>query len=781
VLGCLVLMTLGAAPALAAPSWSSPPTNLVTPIVKQYAEEPQVAVDAKGDAVAVWRESTVLGEDRIEADVRPATSSVWEAPVAISTSEYPSDPHVAIDAEGEAVAVWTASNDHAVHYVVQAATGSAITGKWQTAVTVSPETQYANEPQIAVNATGQAVAAWQGRYPSELIEAAVEPVKGEWQTPVDISGAAGMGEAILTPRVTIDSPGDTVAVWIDYNGSEHIESSTRPADAAWLTPVTLSGTGQATSPQVAADASGDALATWTDYANETIQSVQGSAGSGTWQTPVDVGPNPENHGSPDLAVNARGDALVTWGHNRSTESISTRAALGSALTGEWQAPIAVIPPSEKDTSVGKVTLDPQGDALAIWSDEEGGETVVQAAAMPTGTGSFSAPVSLSTTGEDVNEPQVAFGGAGIGVAAWEEGEEDANTPDATIVQAAEYTGTVLVPVAPTVVTGPSSAVGQTSATVAGTVNPNGSEVSACYFEYGTNMFYGSKASCSQTVGSGEARVAASASLPGLNPDTTYHYRVVATNAVEPSYGADKTFTTESVPLVTPIVESPTPATSPATTAPASTPSTATSVGVASTPKAVEELLQGCSSSPVVLNDVYIQGSHVFLSGSAAKSFVGKKVKILFNEGKSVATATVEANGQYTTTAPLPPAKVRDNLNTRYTAEIGKLRSVHLKLVRRLLLESPKASGTTITLAGQLTLPLTKPIAPVTVEQQLECGKTTIAKTFTPAANGHFHITLTVPANAKAAIFRLTSKVAANKHSVTHGFTTFSLPLPVAIG
>jgi hypothetical protein len=213
----------------------------------------------------------------------------------------------------------------------------------------------------------------------------------------------------------------------------------------------------------------------------------------------------------------------------------------------------------------------------------------------------------------------------------------------------------------------------------------------------------------------------------------------------------------------------------------STSSTVTSVSVATSPKAVEELLNGCSSSALVLNDAYIQGSHVFLSGSAAKSLVGKKVKILFNEGKQVATATVKANGQYTTTAPLPPAKIRDSLTTRYTAEVGKVRSVHLKLVRRLLLEPPRASGTTITLAGQLTLPLTKPIAPVTVEQQLECGKTTVAKTFTPAANGHFHITLTVPANAKAGIFRLTSKVAANKHSVKHGFTTFSLPLPVAIG
>jgi hypothetical protein len=240
---------------------------------------------------------------------------------------------------------------------------------------------------------------------------------------------------------------------------------------------------------------------------------------------------------------------------------------------------------------------------------------------------------------------------------------------------------------------------------------------------------------------------------------------------EPEKAKEKETTTPSTPTTTT-----TPTTSTTTTS-----STGTSVSVASSPKAVEELLQGCSGSPLVLNDVYIQGTHVEIRGSAAKSYVGKKVKILFNEGKQVASATVEANGQYTTTAPLPPAKIRDSLTTRYTAEIGKLRSLHLKLVRRLLLEPLKASGTTVTLTGQVTPPLTKPIAPVTVEQQLECGKTTVAKTFTPSASGRFDITVTVPANAKAAIFRLTSKVAANKHSVTHGFTTFSLPLPVAIG
>jgi CSLREA domain-containing protein len=252
------------------------------------------------------------------------------------------------------------------------------------------------------------------------------------------------------------------------------------------------------------------------------------------------------------------------------------------------------------------------------------------------------------------------------------------------------------------------------------------------------------------------------------------------NAVPPTTGGEGTRGGSS--------ESPAPGGTSSTTSGGSATGAAASVGtsagvsgIATTPAGVEELLLGCSKTQLVLNDAYIHGGRVLLSGSAAKNLAAKQVKILFNERKQVATATVGADGQFATTAPLPPAKIREALTTRYTAEIGKLRSLHLKLTRRLLLEPPKASGTTVTLTGQVTLPLTKPVAPVTIEQQLECGKPTIVKTFTPPASGHFDITLTVPSNAKAGIYRLTSKVAANKHAVKHGFTTFSLPLPVTLG
>lgn len=317
---------------------------------------------------------------------------------------------------------------------------------------------------------------------------------------------------------------------------------------------------------------------------------------------------------------------------------------------------------------------------------------------------------------------------------------------------------------PAVVTGVASGVGQTSATLNGTVNPDGAAVTSCTFQYGTTLSYGASVPCSALPGSGRGPVAVAASLGGLAAGASYHYRLVAENARGSGEGADETFATAAVSM-------------------AAGPESATAV--ASTPpsgsNAIEELLHGCTKSALLLDDVLIHGSRVDLTGSAAKSLVGRKVKILFDSTHQVATATVRANGQFSTTAPLPPASIRDSNSARYMAEEGRLRSTDLKLNRRLILEPPKASGTTVTLVGQVVPPLTKPVGAVAVEQQFECGKTTIGKTFTPPASGRFHVTVSVPADARAAIFTLKSTVAANAHSTRHGFATYSLPLPVALG
>jgi subtilase family serine protease len=96
---------------------------------------------------------------------------------------------------------------------------------------------------------------------------------------------------------------------------------------------------------------------------------------------------------------------------------------------------------------------------------------------------------------------------------------------------------------PTVLTGTASSVETTAAVLNATVNPNGTVVTACIFEYGPTTSYGSSAPCSPPPGSGTSPVAVSAALSSLTPKTTYHFRVVATNAFETSRGAGKQFTT----------------------------------------------------------------------------------------------------------------------------------------------------------------------------------------------------------------------------------------------
>jgi phosphodiesterase/alkaline phosphatase D-like protein len=94
-------------------------------------------------------------------------------------------------------------------------------------------------------------------------------------------------------------------------------------------------------------------------------------------------------------------------------------------------------------------------------------------------------------------------------------------------------------VVPDVVTGDQTG----DATVNGHVDPaGGGEITSCEFEFGTDTSYGESAPCSQSTPI-SAPADVSADLSGeVVGETTYHYRLVASNANGTSYGGDRTFT-----------------------------------------------------------------------------------------------------------------------------------------------------------------------------------------------------------------------------------------------
>jgi hypothetical protein len=87
-------------------------------------------------------------------------------------------------------------------------------------------------------------------------------------------------------------------------------------------------------------------------------------------------------------------------------------------------------------------------------------------------------------------------------------------------------------------------------TLEGQVNPNTEEpvfvLSKCRFAYGPTTAYGESAPCvpdAEAIGVGTSFVPVTASTAPLEPETTYHYRLLATGPAGTVQGRDRTFTT----------------------------------------------------------------------------------------------------------------------------------------------------------------------------------------------------------------------------------------------
>jgi hypothetical protein len=100
-------------------------------------------------------------------------------------------------------------------------------------------------------------------------------------------------------------------------------------------------------------------------------------------------------------------------------------------------------------------------------------------------------------------------------------------------------------VGPTVTTAAPGEIERTAATFNGTIDPGG-VASKYHYEYGLENTYGSSTEPID-AGSGSGAIEAPGPVTGLIPNTTYHYRVVGSNASGSIVGVDETLTTLAAP------------------------------------------------------------------------------------------------------------------------------------------------------------------------------------------------------------------------------------------
>ena len=402
-----------AATASAAPAFASP---VDLSAGGQDAIHQHVAVDASGNALVVWERNNGT-HDIIQSAFRPAGGS-FAAPIDISpTDQRSTDPQVKFDASGNALAVWTSFNG--TNRIVQSAFRPA-GGAFATPVDLSATGQNASLPQVAFDASGDALAVWiRSDGTNNIVRSAFRPAGGAFAPAVDLSAA---GQSAADPQVAFDASGNALAVWHRSDGSKDIvQSSFRPAGGAFPAAGSdLSASGQnAFQPQVAFDASGNALAVWirSNGTNYIVQSSSRPAG-GAFAAPVDLSAIGQDGLQPQVAFDASGNALAVWTRSDGTNDIVQSSSRPAG--GAFPAAGSDVSASGQDASQPQVAFDASGNALVVWERSDGAHQIVQSSFRPA-AGAFATPVDLSASGQDVQfagAPQVAFDASGKAFVVW---------------------------------------------------------------------------------------------------------------------------------------------------------------------------------------------------------------------------------------------------------------------------------------------------------------------------------------------------------------------------
>ncbi len=379
---------------------------------------PQIAVDASGNALAVWYQS-----DGTRFNIwsnRYTIGQGWGTAALIETDNAgdASGPQIAIDANGNALAVWSQSdgtrdNVWANRYTVGQGWGTA-------ALIETDNAGNAFGPQIAIDVGGNALAVWQQLDGTRF---------NIWSNRYTVGqgwGAAALIEtdnasSAFDPQIAFDTGGNALTVWSQSDGTRtNIWSNRYTAGIGWSTPTLIEtdNAGNTYGPQIAIDADGNALAVWyqSDGTRFNIWSNRYTAGTG-WGTAVLV--ETDNAGrayDPQIAIDANGNALAVWYQSDGTLT-NIWANRYTAGTG-WGTAVLVETDNAGRAYGPQIAIDADGNALAVWSQSDGTRDNVWSNRYTVGQGWGTAALIETDNAGSTYYPQIAFDANGNALAVW---------------------------------------------------------------------------------------------------------------------------------------------------------------------------------------------------------------------------------------------------------------------------------------------------------------------------------------------------------------------------
>jgi len=174
-----------------------------------------LGVDASGDVLAIW--SQRLGTlYTLRSSRMSASTGAWSVPVTVNdgTREVTA-PRLGVDADGDGVAVWFETS-----YGVVASRFTSSTATWGSPVLLPARSTGLVSfpvPNVGVDAQGNAVATWVQPVGSppvpRLFAAHSSAVSGAWTAPIDLLGGPSSSLYAAETQLSVNAKGEAVLVW----------------------------------------------------------------------------------------------------------------------------------------------------------------------------------------------------------------------------------------------------------------------------------------------------------------------------------------------------------------------------------------------------------------------------------------------------------------------------------------------------------------------------------------------------------------------------------------
>ncbi len=345
------------------------------------ATNPRLGVDASGKALVVWQGLAGFSPyftSSIWANTYDPSVG-WGTVVRLDTPVSGTDvdsPDVAMSADGTALVTWTKGTGSALSLMATGYSSSGWTLASALTTGIAGGAGSFGNVRSAMDAHGHALVVWV-QYDTAIFNVWGVPVSGGVATGIPVLIETDNTASASWLQVAMNASGTAVAIWQQSlaTGFKVWANRYTPAGGWGTATVVTTDLTQNISlpayPKVVLDDLGNAVAGWTQSTGASSRLFAGHQPvGGAWATAAEIRFNAFTF---DFNMNGAGDLFGSWIQGTSLYASNGPVATPANSSLSWTSISAVVP---TPISQPRITVDAQGRAMVVWMQADGGHNTV---------------------------------------------------------------------------------------------------------------------------------------------------------------------------------------------------------------------------------------------------------------------------------------------------------------------------------------------------------------------------------------------------------------------